>query len=376
VSKENHKDRLEELQDGLDAFGEATGTKGDRLEEVEPIFQQVDADPFDMYLLHDRHKGITEETYNQWVNTYDQWKDFMIAQGRHPACPSKIHVSKFVEFQTEDLGYTEGDVKSKLYHLNACYQWMQEEGRFPIPTDYNPFGPWLKKGVLSPSTGKKNYPRISLDELQERVTDIKNIRERAIVVTQLKLGCRSGELANIRLSEIDIEHPEAKKHYEEMGTHPLIDQHENVVVIPADRKGNKRKVDTILPLDEETRQAIVDWLLIRPDNGKDEVFFTDKGKPLTTSTIGYMWSDKYWTDHQYEKEEYYDSITPHWCRHHFTTWWAQTNLPADQRKYMRGDKTDEFNKVRGAMDLYIHQSFEDIEQAYRDGIFPLRLEKP
>jgi len=82
----------------------------------------------------------------------------------------------------------------------------------------------------------------------------------------------------------------------------------------------------------------VDWLLIRPDNGKDEVFFTDKGKPLTTSTIGYMWSDKYWTDHQYEKEEYYDSITPHWCRHHFTTWWAQTNLPADQRKYMRGTR--------------------------------------
>jgi len=40
------------------------------------------------------------------------------------------------------------------------------------------------------------------------------------------------QLANIRLSEIDIEHPEAKKHYEEMGTHPLIDQHENVVVIP------------------------------------------------------------------------------------------------------------------------------------------------
>jgi len=158
VSKENHKDRLEELQDGLDAFGEATGTKGDRLEEVEPIFQQVDADPFDMYLLHDRHKGITEETYNQWVNTYDQWKDFMIAQGRHPACPSKIHVSKFVEFQTEDLGYTEGDVKSKLYHLNACYQWMQEEGGSQSPPTTTRLDRGSRRACYHPRRERRTTP--------------------------------------------------------------------------------------------------------------------------------------------------------------------------------------------------------------------------
>jgi len=370
----DREDRLELLEEGLESYGEQTGNSKDRLAEVEPDFEAVDNDPFELFLLEDRHQDITDATYRHWINAFDQWRDFMEAQGRHPACPSRIHVSKFVRFQTEELGNTEGNVKSKLFRVNAAYEWMQEHGQIPAPTDLNPFQKWLKRGVLETDSERK-YPRVSLEELREKVRGITNIRERAITVTQLKLGCRSTELANIRLSEITIEHDELREHYTEMGTHPEVKPYENVVYIPSDRDGNKREVDTILPLDEETRQAIVDWLLICPDNGKDSVFFSDKGKQLNRSDIYHFWKKYWWPEYEYDEDDYYDSITPHWCRHHFTTWWSNQGVPETKRRYMRGDRTNEYNEQRSAMDNYVHEYFEDIEDVYREGVFQLRLEK-
>ncbi|WP_312908172.1 tyrosine-type recombinase/integrase [Natronosalvus caseinilyticus] len=370
----DNKDRLDKLEAGKNAYGEVSGNPKDRLAEVEPEFLAVDEDPFDLFMLEDRHQEITDATYNQWTRTFDQWRNFMEAQGRHPACPSSVHVSKFVRFQTEELENSEGDVKSKLFRVNAAYEWMQEDGQIPAPTDYNPYKKWLKKGRLS-TDSERSYPRISLDELRERVNDITNIRERALTVTHLKLGCRSSELANINLADISIEHDELREHYTEMGTHPKIEQYENVVYIPSERDGNKREVDTILPLDEETRQAIVDWLLIRPDNSKDALFFTDKGKRPAHNDIAHFWKKYWWPEYKFGEDEYYDSITPHWCRHHFTSWWSTQGIPRVQRKYMRGDRTDEYNRRRSAMDAYMHEYFENIEPVYREGIFQLRLDK-
>lgn len=370
----DYNERLDKLEDGLDAYAEVTGNSKDRLAEVEPDFKAVDQDPFALFLLEDRHQEITDATFNQWTRTFDQWRDFMEAQGRHPACPSRVHVSKFVNYQTDMLGNTEGDVKGKLFRVNAAYEWMQEHAEMPAPTDFNPFQKWLKKGRLS-TDHERTFERITLDELREIVRDITNIRERALTVTQLKLGCRSSELANIDFSDISIEHDEVREHYPEMGTHPKIKHYENAVYIPSGRDGNKRDVDTILPLDEETRQAIVDWLLIRPDNGKDAVFFTAKGNRPSHNDIAHFWKQYWWPEYKHDVDDYYHSITPHWCRHHFTTWWSNQGITRLQRKYMRGDRTDEFNRRRSAMDSYMHEYYENIEPVYREGIFQLRLDK-
>lgn len=224
-------------------------------------------------------------------------------------------------------------------------------------------------------TSHDSLEGVQFRDQREIVRGITNIRERALTVTQLKLGCRSSELANIDISDISIKHDELREHYTEMGTHPKIEQYENAVFIPSGRDGNKREVDTILPLDEETRQAIVDWLLIRPDNGKDAVFFTAKGKRPSHNDIAHFWKQYWWPEYKHDVGDYYDSVTPHWCRHHFTTWWSNQGITRLQRKYMRGDRTDEYNRRRSAMDNYMHEYYENIEPVYREGIFQLRLDK-
>lgn len=198
--------------------------------------------------------------------------------------------------------------------------------------------------------------------------------ERAITVTQLKTGARSTEIANIDLRDINIKHPEARNHYTQIGSNPKNEQYPNSVYIPHDKEGNKREVDTILPLDEETRQAIVDWLLIRPDNGKEALFFTDKGKRLSRTDIYYMWKKYWWPKYEFDEDDEFDSISPHFCRHFFTTWWANEGVPRDKAKYMRGDRTDEFNRMRSAIDKYITGHYEDIENIYREQIFQLRFD--
>lgn len=54
-------------------------------------------------------------------------------------------------------------MKSELFRVNAAYEWMQEDGQLPAPTDFNPFKKWLKKGRLS-TDHERTYERITLDE--------------------------------------------------------------------------------------------------------------------------------------------------------------------------------------------------------------------
>lgn len=300
----------------------------------------------------------------------------MASRGRHPACPSETHVVGFVHHLREDRGNEDGVVKQKLFLLNAAYKWWQAKRQFDIPAEYNPFQVVMQEGDLENSSQmERNYQRVSLDEVRSKVKEVTNIRERALMVAALKLGARSTELANINLREINIEHPGVNEHYPELGTHPKNEEYSNSVFIPSEREGNKREVDTILPLDEETRQVIVDWLLIRPDNGKDALFFTDKGKRPAHNDIAYFWRNYWWPEYEYDEEDEFDSITPHWARHFFTTWWSNEGIPRDQSKYMRGDKTNEYNEKRSAIDNYVHEHYEDVEEVYREQIFQLRLDQ-
>ena len=46
----------------------------------------------------------------------------------------------------------------------------------------------------------KEPPRISVEELRNIVADVKHVRDRAFIVAQLKLGLRSSEIANIKIT--------------------------------------------------------------------------------------------------------------------------------------------------------------------------------
>jgi len=149
--------------------------------------------------------------------------------------------------------------------LNEIYRYWQNGAEYPHAIDHNPFQIAKKKISLSVRRVKEP-PRISVDEVGNIVADVKHVRDRALIVTQLKLGLRASEMANVKISEINLTSREVEDHYEETGTSHSVSRSDNAVSTPHDRQGNKSERPRVLPIDDELRRLWVRYLLVRPDN--------------------------------------------------------------------------------------------------------------
>jgi len=270
------------------------------------------------------------------------------------------------------------------------YEWMQEDNRFPHPNEYNPYELAKKnnEGALK-SSDSREFPQLDIGDIREKIHEIDHVGERALTVFALKTGARPSEVSNIRLEDVHITNADVLSHYDgsegqnhgPMGSHPQLDGRPNAVFIDtkANRKKNKRKNPTVIPLDDETRRVLIDWLLIRPDNGSPWLFLTQKGKKMKPSSQQYIWVEKHWSEHKVESDhpdaDKMRSVSPHYARHWFSSWFRlQARMPEPWVQYMRGDvQSSEVDNSRDAFHRYIHTYYEQIEDEYRENVFSLGL---
>lgn len=360
-----------------EAIAESFGRDLDPLAKHEETFRDngiAPQTPFDSFIA-DRLEpdNLQSQTIEEYRGTFDEWIEFMQGLDRYPACPSEAHAKAYIEFLRDDRGNARRTIENKLRKLNRAFQYWQDDSAFPHSRDFNPIEN-AKKSTKLPDKDKKEPPRISLPELRERVKEITHIRDRAVIVTQLKLGLRASELANIRLSEIHLDNPEILQHYEEMGTDPGLNENENAIYVPHDREGNKSQRPRILPLDDELRRVLSLYLRIRPDNGNPHLFLSQtKGQPLEHTSVNRIWKVYFHPD--YAESENHEAITSHYGRHWFTTYWRiQKDINREKIKYMRGDVVGNTGlSGKAAIDEYLHTYYPDIEDIYREGIFKLNL---
>lgn len=295
----------------------------------------------------------------------------MADRGRHPACPHEDHVKRFVRRELDEKGNSRRTAKKKLWELNKIYKYWQSGAEFPHPTDYNPFQ--IAKKKLSLSTKRvKEPPRIPVDRLQDIVEDIDHIQDRAFIVGQLKLGLRASEMANIKISELNITNSEVEKHYPEMGSSAHVSGIGNAVYIPHDREGNKSERPRILPIDEELRRLWMNYLLIRPDNDEPWLFLSRANNTQVDSeAINDAWKRHFRPE--YEETQQHRAVSSHYGRHRFTTFWrVEQDVNRELIKYMRGDTSaGGIADPAGGIDHYIHSYYEDIEPLYRKRIYKL-----
>lgn len=346
----------------------------DPLEEYAATFEEKDIDAFEVYKQQRLStKDISQSAVNEYDRTFRQWREFMARYDRHPTCPNESHVKEFIAYMRDERGNAVGTIKNRLMYLNAAYQYWQEDAAFPHPQDYNPID-LAKASVDLTDDGPKEPPRLTVDELREEITDITHIRDRLIVLMQLKLGLRASEVCNIKLSEIHISNRDVQDHYEQMGTARAMQGRENAVYIPHDRENNKSRRPRMLPLDDELRHALLQYLLIRPDNGEPWLILakTTHGQ-IENQGVNAIWKDAFHPE--YDETEEYRAITSHFGRHFFTTYWrVHEDLNRELIKYMRGDTAGSATmEDMGAIDEYIHTYYEDIEEIYRDRIFKLNV---
>ncbi|PSP64647.1 hypothetical protein BRC79_09855 [Halobacteriales archaeon QH_8_67_27] len=170
----------------------------------------------------------------------------------------------------------------------------------------------IAKKKLSLSTKRvKESPRIPVEELREIIGDVKHIRDRAFIITQLKLGLRASEIANIKISELNITNSEVEKYYPDMGSSPHVARFDNAVYIPHDRQGNKSKCPRVLPVDEELRRLWMNYLLVRPDNDEPWLFPSRTShSQVDDEAINNAWKRHFHPE--YEETQQHRAVTSHY----------------------------------------------------------------
>lgn len=356
-------------------FAQQFGNEIDPLAKFEEGFKSVDENPFDLFIDEAvKTKDITEESINNYEYPLEEWQKFMREEiGRHPACPNISHAKKYAKWSLEK-GNSPAYVNKKLLFIGKAFDYFQDEPGFPHQKEYHPVDAAKEKIDLSEEAQKPPY-RLSKKELGEKLREIKHIRDRTIILIQLKLGLRASELCNIKLSEMHITKRDVLNHYDEMGESPSLDGRENAVYIPHNRQGNKSKKSRVLPLDDELRAVLLEYLLARPDCGEPWVFLSkSRGHKMDDTIVNDRWKE-YWHP-EYAESEKHRAVTSHFGRHFFTTWFrVRKDGPKELVKYMRGDKTGGGHGSNGqdAIGHYTHSYYEDIEQYYRDNIFKVNL---
>ncbi|WP_435186912.1 tyrosine-type recombinase/integrase [Halobellus sp. EA9] len=357
-----------------EALADAFDRELDPLAKYAETFEETGIDPFEVF-IEERIKprqdsgNISDATVGEYHRTFREWCKFMNREGRHPACPDETYVKGFISYLQEERGNATGTIKNRLMYLNQAYQYWQDDAAFPHPQDYNPID-LAKETVDLNGEPPKEPPRLTVDELRKKLQDITHVRDRAIVLLQLKLGLRASEVCNIKLSEIHLSNSDVLDHYDEMGSVRSLRERENAVYIPHDRDRNKSHRPRMLSLDDELRRALLQYLLIRPDNGEPWLFLSkNRRQKLRHKDINVVWKDAFHPE--YAETEDFRAVTSHYGRHRFTTYWrVEQDLNRELIKYMRGDTAGSSTlEDRGAIDEYIHTYYEDIEPIYRERIY-------
>ncbi|WP_084510175.1 tyrosine-type recombinase/integrase [Haloplanus natans] len=361
--------------DEHEAIADAFDRTTDPLAVHAPTFDDLTVDPFDLFFdAVAAPRDLTADTKRAYRRVIDQWVAHMDRQGRHPACPNERHVRQFVRHCCDDRGNQPDTARTKLHRLDAIYHFWQRDPAFPHPQTYDPFELVLSKLDLT-RPPQKDPPRLSIDELTTYLRALTHIRDRAVVLIQLKLGVRAGEVCNLRLSDVTIDHPDLAAAYPSLGSHPLVTGRDNAVCIPSryERSGNKSGRPRVLPLDDELRATFVALLMTRPDTGANEVFYTTSThNPLDTEDVRRIWAEHFQDD--YPETETHRAVTSHFGRHRFTTHWlVSQDWNRELVKYMRGDRIEGVEVSRETIDSYVHTYYEDIVERYRAEIYDFGL---
>ena len=349
----------------------AFGGDLDPLAAYASTFEKLDIDPFELFRSEAlAPEDLSPKTLVKYDRLFGQWQEVMAREGRHPACPSDYHVKAFVDYCIRVRGNQPDTARSKLFRMNKIFRYWQQDPVFPHTEAYNPFLLVLSTYDLSRPPTKKP-PRLSISELADVIGRIKDVRDRTVVVAQLKLGLRGSELANLRIDELHIDDAEIRGGYPNLGTTSRLDGRPNAVYIPSryERTGNKSRRPRVLPVDAELRKLLELYLLTRPDSGHPWVFQSKTSHTqLNAEGVNDIWTNAFHP--AYAESERYRAVTSHYGRHRFTTYWTvEQEVNRELVKYMRGDRVEGELADREAVDDYTHTYYEDIEPIYRDRIF-------
>lgn len=305
-------------------------------------------------------------------------------------------IQKYIGFVKEEIDGVDSErtIDEDLSIISEMYKSYREAGYF----EDNPVESARIRKLISLDTSGRDYPFIPHSEVAETLQDITHPRDRVMWLLFLKFGLRLGEVHNLDLRDINIDHHgiNANKYYSEIEVRrELRERPDSLYISHAISKGevhngeerksnNKRNVETILPIDDELKHALVRWLAARPPTynnpahpllisgySADKGMFTRIDRTTLERRLKNIADEQGWNSRTDK-----DDINTHYGRHYVSTR-LRNRLGDVYTDYMRGDTGGQDS----AKEAYTHEewfgkmegNWPDFQDRYLDSVYKFGL---
>ncbi|MGQ3414002.1 tyrosine-type recombinase/integrase [Natrinema sp. LN54] len=334
-------------------------------------------DPIEYFLDDQRYHGKSDRTLEAYERVLRQFEAFVrerfdadaVGAAERRECMAWIH-SLRGEFESSTIA-------SYASYLNRFYDYMTRVGVF----DANPMALVMEEMSESIDTNPTRRD-LSVGEMRSFLGSIDHPLERAVIVTLLKTGMRVGELCNLDLRDLHLESVQAELDCEWSPRVGLERRPSSLFVSSEPARGtavngeertasNKRKRDTVVPVDAELQRALLEWLAIRPDAiSPARPLFLDTrdswGERIEPSDVRYI-VEKHARDYGWYRTGggTQENVTPHYFRHFFTTHLRDRTGDRGIVQYLRGDVAGD------VIDTYTHNWGDRVRETYLENIYAI-----
>ncbi|MCR4398261.1 MAG: tyrosine-type recombinase/integrase [Firmicutes bacterium] len=229
-----------------------------------------------------RMSDATIRGYLSDLGLFSRWLEETTGTVLRPGSLTAADVREYVSYLNTVQRMKPASVSRRIRALANYCEWLVQTGSLPN----NPV-----KGIRLPTEAKRPPRSLGANEvyrLRRAVHGGHNARDIAIVELMLSAGLRVSEVCSLTLRDV------------------FISERKGRVVVHSGKGERYREV----PLNSVSRQALRDYLSVRP-GGQDEIVFLGARGPLTPSGV--------WRIMQKYCEEAKIQASPHVLRHTFAT---------------------------------------------------------
>ncbi len=337
---------------------------------------KASTDLIEAYLEEQEYHGRSQRTLNAYQRVLQAYRQFLREDGQRTPIPEATRRDCMEWVHTLRGTHKPSTVATYASYVNRFYGYMVDIGRL----EGNPMSVVLEQMDESIETDPVRRD-VSLDGMRRFVGQIRHPLTHAVVMTFLKTGIRVGELCNLDLRDVSMQQwPPTMDRPSVRGA--LDGRYDALYVSSTPSKGsrtnreirnasNKRKRDTIIPIDPELQAAMLRWLAIRPDarSAAEPLFLNTKQQwgarvePGQIRTLVRTHAQaRGWHRAGAERSE---NVTPHYFRHFFTTVLRDRIGDRGIVKYLRGDVADD------VIETYTHNWGDRVRTRYLDHIYSL-----
>jgi len=320
------------------------------------------------YVIHKSSDRIDHPSWNDYLD----WRD-------------EITVEDAWDFlsQLRSAGLSERTVKERMMIVQSFLGHLHKRNVI----DGNPVALVCDEADFEYSATEKI--EATVDEIARYLSSVPDPQERAAGVLMAKTGMRKGEVLNIDLMDLNLDYQKYHAYLDNRGIdfHQAIEDRPDSLFVSSEpttgeryrgevrETGNKRKRDTIIPLDKETKHALLDWLAMRPQTEYPHNLLAGR---TSNKRMGVKALNRHLTGQYAKQAGIIDDgsdgrFSPHWFRHMFTTQLKPGRgdhpryLELSMIKYLRGDVEDDI------MEVYTHEWGDTLRPAYEEAIYQFDL---